>query len=73
MLALRARRGGDLDRDVSGDDVLRRTRRGSLTGDLVRLGGEREGDLDGERLRPAPALLGGGEREREIERAGDRE
>ena len=72
LLARRARRGGDLDRDVSGDDVLRRTRRWFLTGDLVRLG-EREGDLDGERLRPAPVLLGGGERERDTERAGDRE
>lgn len=74
LLAFRARRGGDLDRDTSGEEVLRRTRRSFLTGDLVRLGGgEREIDLDGERLRAAPALLGGGERERETERAGDRE
>jgi hypothetical protein len=69
-----ARRRGDLDRDASGDEVLRRARRSFLTGDLVRLGGgEREIDLEIERLRPAAALLGGGERERETERAGERE
>ena len=69
-----ARRGGDLERDTSGEEVLRRARRWARTGALVRLGGgEREMDLEGERLRPAPAFLGGGEREREIERAGDRE
>jgi hypothetical protein len=74
LLAFGARRGGDLDRDASGEEVLRRTRRSCLTGDLVRLGGgEREMDLDDERLRPAPALLVGGERERETERAGERE
>jgi hypothetical protein len=74
LLAFRARRGGDLDRDASGDEVLRRARRSFLTGDLVRLGGgEREIDLDGERLRAAPTLLGGGERDRDTERAGERE
>jgi hypothetical protein len=74
LLAFCARRGGDLDRDASGDEVLRRVRRSSLTGDLVRLGGgEREIDLDIERLRPAVAFLGGGERERDTERAGERE
>ena len=71
--ALSVRRGGDLDREVSGEEVLRRARRPLLTGDLARLcGGDRETDREGERLRAPSALRGGGEGERDIDRLMER-
>lgn len=73
LAGLSVRRGGDFDREVSGEEVLRRALRPFLIGDLARLrGGDRETEREGERLRAPSALRGGGEGERDIDRLMER-